>query len=539
MKSKLFLILFLLNSLAMFSSVDSKIDRQLIVRLAEGKQPKDIVELNSYEYISNVLSVDMNIWSIEFKISIDDKLIENFRTNRDIISYFKNKPIQLRNTNPNDPKFSFQTHHLYDVTPPKTIPYGINAVGAWDFNKQGTTSLGDTIVIAIVDAGMENSHVDLDYFTNYREIPNDSIDNDNNGYIDDYKGWNATRNSGVLNAFGSTHGTQVSGGAGAIGNNSIGVSGVSWNVKILPICFDLGNEGRAGLIKSYDYLIKQRKEYNNSNGKRGAYIVAINTSIGATFSDATEDSIWCSMYDSFANYGILSTVATANETNKTVEEVGDIPSLCQSPYMIAVTALGNDLSSDFSAYSMVNVDLAAPDAYYTTIPSNNFGFSPRGSSTSAPLVSGAIGLIYSNLDSTFLKEIKLKPKESILKIRDAIFDGVDITDPLKLQVKTKGKLNVFKAVQNARTLRGAQSAIESVSNIEDDIYSFENKIYVNKVNTLPLAIKLYDMLGREVTRIENIKSSHSYELSGLNTGIYILHSLQEGQKTASKKIEIY
>lgn len=534
------LILFFSSFLINYSSANiNTIDRQLIVHLYQEKTPKDLESTLKLEFKYNILSKDMNIWLLEFQTIIDSNILYNVRSNRNVISVSKNKAVQLRNTSPNDPKFSFQSHHLYDVTPPNTIPYGINSIGAWDFRKAGTTLLGDTIVIAIIESGMDLSHEDLDYYTNRNETPNDSIDNDSNGYIDDFRGWYATGNNGKINTQGAgiKHGMSVMGGAAAIGNNNIGVSGVAWNVKILPLSFDLNSDGRAGIIKTYDYVLNQRKAYNTSNGKKGAYIVAVNMSIGGTGSDAIEDSTWCSLYDSLGLNGILSTTACAND-NFTAESLGDIPTLCQSPYMISTTALGQNLSADFSAYSTTNVDLAAPDGYFTTQANNSYGYSIRGSSTAAPLVCGAIALMYSNLDTSILKELKTKPSESILKIRDAIFNGVDITEPLKTQVKTKGKLNVFKAVQNSKSLRGYLNIIENVETIQDNVYVFENKLYITKENPLPLNLKLYDMWGREVFKSLNIRFSTLIDISFLNKGIYILQNEHEGSKKETKKIEI-
>ena len=119
---------------------------------------------------------------------------------------------------PNDSLFQQQYH----------LP-NINAVEAWNITKseQGNT------VIAIVDGGTEINHPDLNanFWNNPNEIPNDGIDNDNNGFIDDIYGWNFPNNNNDPTGIPSTpinanHGTHTAGIASGVTDNSIGISGV-------------------------------------------------------------------------------------------------------------------------------------------------------------------------------------------------------------------------------------------------------------------------------------------------------------------------
>src|SRR5690606_18769562 len=77
---------------------------------------------------------------------------------------------------------------------------------AWNKQKGGVTVNGDSIVVAVIDGGFFLNHVDLDFFKNHHEIPNNNIDDDNNGYIDDVNGWDAYDSDGsVPNDFHGTH----------------------------------------------------------------------------------------------------------------------------------------------------------------------------------------------------------------------------------------------------------------------------------------------------------------------------------------------
>lgn len=115
-----------------------------------------------------------------------------------------------------------------------------NLIDAWDVN-QGTPE----VVIAIVDSGVQYTHTDLmpNIWTNENEIADNSIDDDENGYIDDVYGWDFWH-SGPLSAAVedndprptvSDHGTHVAGIAGAATDNGIGVAGVGWNCRIMAV----------------------------------------------------------------------------------------------------------------------------------------------------------------------------------------------------------------------------------------------------------------------------------------------------------------
>ena len=121
---------------------------------------------------------------------------------------------------PNDP--------LYPQQWP--IPY-IKADSLWDF------TIGDTTqVIGILDTGVDWLHPDLvnKIWSNQNEIPNNGIDDDNNGFVDDVRGWDFVNDDNNPRDDNS-HGTHCAGIAGAEANNGIGIAGVSWGAKIMPL----------------------------------------------------------------------------------------------------------------------------------------------------------------------------------------------------------------------------------------------------------------------------------------------------------------
>ena len=112
----------------------------------------------------------------------------------------------------------------------------INAPSAWDVGTGGLTAQGDTIVVAILEKGALLGHSDLrdNIWVNWKEIPGDGIDNDGNGYVDDYRGWNPRTQNDDPGDVGN-HGTAVHSIVGARGDNIKGVTGVNWRVKLLNI----------------------------------------------------------------------------------------------------------------------------------------------------------------------------------------------------------------------------------------------------------------------------------------------------------------
>jgi hypothetical protein len=323
-----------------------------------------------------------------------------------IQSMFIDQRLESRNTIPDDPGFANQTNMSL-----------IGMPAAWDISTGGFTAHGDTIVIAVIDDGFQVNHEDLagNFWHNPQEIKGDKIDNDLNGYIDDYFGLNVfsgTDNHPIL-----SHGTSVSGIIGAIGNNAIGISGVNWHIKIMPVSY---NHYISELIEAYQYVIDMRRRYNETKGKEGAFVVAVNLSSGLDFALPEHFPLWCSMYDSLGAQGILG-VCSAPNFSHNVDEDGDLPSRCTSPYTIVVTNVNSeDLLVSNSGFGRISVDLGAPgENSLTTDISSNYTFF-RGTSAAAPHVAGTIALLYTVLCPSVLDSMDQNPGNVALRIKNII-----------------------------------------------------------------------------------------------------------------------
>ncbi len=335
--------------------------------------------------------------------------------------------------------------------------WGLERIGApevWNYTTGGLTARGDTIVVAILDDGFDIDHVDLqqNVWHNRFEIANDGIDNDNNGYIDDIYGWSFPTNSNI--PIKTSHGTSVAGIVGAHGNNGIGVTGVNWNIKLMLLSTSRVSE----IIKAYEYVIEQRKRYNESGGKQGAFVVATNASFGREreFCD-TQQPVWAMMYDLMGEQGVLTGAGTVN-TNLNVDEVGDVPTSCSSDFIITcLNITQQDRASTSTGYGKKTIDLGAPgDDSYSTKAYNNYG-SFNSNSAAAPHLTGAIALLYGLPCDGLAEEALTRPRQTALLVRDAILKGAEPLADLQNKTVTGGVVNVFRSLQKLQNQCGTQT----------------------------------------------------------------------------------
>ena len=323
----------------------------------------------------------------------------------------------------------------------------------WENTVGGTDRFGDTIVVAIIDDGLDTSHPDLkeNLWYNRNEVPYNGVDDDANGFVDDYIGWNGgDQTPFVFNkeSIIDGHGTCVAGVFGARGNNNVGIAGTNWTTKIMPIlCYpsDPLGDGELGVIRSMIYAYKMKKLYLESNKLKGANIVAINMSVGMDNAFADDAPIWCAMYDSLGQVGIIS-VSAATNRNVDVSVAGDIPTLCGSKYLITVSSSDDMDQHASSGYSKFYVDLAAPGEYvYTTSP-NAMGFPYKeesGTSFASPQVAGAVSLIHSAACKTYLSLLNQNPDSAIALMKGWMLSKVDTNANLMTKTLSGGRLNTL------------------------------------------------------------------------------------------------
>lgn len=391
----------------------------------------------------------MPLWRLRFqgKVAVERLLEQAWQSDRVEVAQL-NHYVSLRSpqtTTPNDLLFSNQWQYINTGGGGGTAGVDLDADDAWDITTGGNTANGDTIVVAIIDNGLNPNHADWgdNLWKNYAEIPNNNIDDDGNGYVDDYAGWNT--NAGDDNISGGTHGTSVAGIIGAQGNNGSGVTGVNWNVKMMIIRNDF-NTTEANVLMAYGYILTQRRRYNQSGGTHGAYVVVSSASWGVDRGKPSDAPLWCSFYDTLGAAGILNVAATTNlELNVDVD--GDLPTTCTSDYLIGVTNVNRAGNRHISSgYGANSIDLGAFGAgVYTTTNSGygNFG----GTSGATPHVAGTIALLHAGACQNFATYALVNPAGAALDLKRYILGGVVTTNDLTGNTVSGGYLNMNNSLQ--------------------------------------------------------------------------------------------
>jgi hypothetical protein len=340
------------------------------------------------------------------------------------------------NTLPDDPLLSLQWHLQNNNLPGNDL----GASAAWAQATGGLSPAGDTIVIAVIDRGISATHPDLaaNLWRNHADIPGDGLDNDLNGYTDDHRGWNVWTQTDAIEGNSTAHGTPVSAVIGARGNDGTGISGINWHVKIM---FVAAGQSESNILEAYDYILQARRRYNATQGAAGAFVVAVNCSWGTDYGQPSQAPLWCAMFDSLGTAGILSVAATAN-LPVNVDEVGDLPTACPSPYLIAVTSLTRQHDkAPGAAWGPTHVDCGAYGQEIFSAASTGHGvFS--GTSFAAPMVSGALGLLYAADCPNLIALSKTAPAEAALLAKSAVLESAAPTPALQGITLTGGRLHL-------------------------------------------------------------------------------------------------
>jgi len=417
-----------------------------------------------------LVSKPVNVWLLSFNpnaVSHAD-LLKKLLGDPYIKLAQNNHLVQDRATTPNDGNFAQQWHHV------NANDSDIDSDLAWDYTTGGQTAIGDEIVVCVLEAGGADwDHPDLidNHWVNSNEIPNNNIDDDNNGYVDDYNGWNEPAGNDVISA--GSHGTQVSGMIGATGNNNLLVAGANWDVKIMQV--QNGNiNNEANVVAAYTYPLVMRQKYEASNGTEGAFVVATNASWGIDQGDPNSAPIWCAFYDTLGEYGILNCGATTN-SSLNVDAVGDLPTACPSDFMISVTRTGNT-DQQGGGYGLTTIDLGAPGISVVTTANGGGSGSTTGTSFSSPLTAGVIALLYSAPCASLAALAHANPKQAALDVRSALLNGTDPVNSLSGITVTGGRLNahesileILNACSSASCLQPWQLAASNVTNIQADL----------------------------------------------------------------------
>lgn len=328
---------------------------------------------------------------------------------------------------PNDPMFGDQ---WYLNT--------ISAPSAWD----ATTGSSD-VIVAVLDTGLDLDHEDIaaNLWTNSKEIAGNGIDDDKNGYIDDVHGWDFVSGDNDPSAGPTSasspeaiaHGTLIAGEIGAVGNNGLGVAGVNWKVKIMPVRM-LNDQG-----SGTEYDAANAIRYAVKNGAK-----VINLSFAG---NETHASLTSAVKDAYAN-GVVVVAAMGNDGRDTDSD--PVYPAClrttDADWVIGVTAVDeSDRGTSFTNYGAICADIAAPGTDITGLSYYDLaqGYSRQyygpwnGTSMASPLVAGAAALLFARYPTLSAGDVRNILKLSVDPVQRTGFNA---------GVLGAGRLNVARAI---------------------------------------------------------------------------------------------
>jgi hypothetical protein len=469
--------------------------------------------------LNRLLSAPMAAYLLEFNQNIHhQQFLQQLWNDPSVTLIQLNHYIHNRETTPNDPQLGQQWWHINNGAGSATPDADIDSDEAWDITTGGVTATGDTIVVCVVDDGGDLDHPDLmaNNWVNYNEIPNNNQDDDNNGYVDDHLGWNPVSDDDDVD--GGSHGVNVAGMIGAVGNNGTGVAGVNWNVKIMNMTYgSIGNgnnPNEANVIEAYTYPLVMRRLYESSGGSLGAFVVATNSSWGIDNADPLDAPLWCAFYDTLGAAGILSAGATANN-NVNIDNVGDLPTACSSEYMVSVTATNNEDVRTFSGYGATTVDLGAPGEDVRTTSAGGNYTTTSGTSFASPATAGAIALMYSAPCASLAAIAHSDPALAAQMVRDAIFNGVDPVANLTNECVTGGRLNLKGALDQILNNCSSGGCLAPFTLTASNVTDVSADIAWGSLAEVDSFNISYGTIGGAATVIFNLTQTQ-YGLTGLN-----------------------
>ncbi|HYE03636.1 MAG TPA: S8 family serine peptidase [Phycisphaerales bacterium] len=328
------------------------------------------------------------------------------------VEYAEPDYIVQRCVNPNDTYFGLQwgMHSTGQTVngDPGIADADIDAPEAWNVF---TGSSG--FVVAVIDDGTNYGHADLaaNMWTNPGEVAGNGLDDDANGYVDDVRGWDFYTNDN--DPYGGGHGTHTAGTVGAVGNNALGVAGVSWQCKVMPLRF-LGPMGGAtsDAIEALQYAVGKGVKVSNNSWGGGGYSQALYDAINAARAA-----------------GHLFVAAAGNGGSDQVGDNNDAVAFYPASYtldnVISVAATNNnDGRAGFSNYGATSVDLGAPGVNIVSTYGTGYAYSD-GTSMACPHVAGAAALVWANNPSFSYAQVRARLLSTVRPV--ASLGGITVT----------------------------------------------------------------------------------------------------------------
>jgi serine protease len=405
---------------------------------------------------NNLLSSKSNIgleriFTIEYQKKIDAKFASEKLSKFEFVEYAEPRYIHkiFQDSLPND---SLRGDQYYLRT--------INAIEAWAH----VDTAGKQVVVSVVDTGVDYYHEDLEgvlYINpgedglddNGNDKRTNGIDDDGNGFIDDWRGWDFAANNteeGYDNdpMPGNPHGTHVAGIIAAVKNNFIGIAGIGLNTKILPVKIGNDNPFSRGLVNSYDGLLYA--------AIAGADIINCSWGSGG-YSQSEQDVV-----NQVIELGSLIVAAAGNDYS----QIAFFPASYSG--VISVAAIdGNEYKASFSNYYSA-VDVSAPGVdVMSTIPVNEY-VAWSGTSMASPVAAAVAGMIRLN-----------HPEYNNIQIGEhlkATSENIDAKNPGYAGLIGTGRVDAYQAVTAEYPVSISVKSYEIIEEIPDNFIELGERV---------------------------------------------------------------
>jgi subtilisin family serine protease len=405
-----------------------------IVYLQKKFKNHDIIENNKSNNRNQRVDISL-IYELKYSNDISLDIAINKLLYSPILEYAEPHYIYKPLFYPNDPKISEQ--YSLDI---------IKAYQAWDIT-QGDTN----VVIGIVDSGVDIDHPDIINSIKYNyNDPIDGIDNDNDGFIDNYRGWNLADNNNIVQVNSSGHGAKVAGVACASTNNGTGIAGIGFKCKILPV-----------KVENSDGIMTMALEGIVYAADHGCQIINCSWGIVGAKCQYGQDII---NYATF-NKNALVVAAAGNDGD------GGIYYPAAYDNVISVGATNNsDIKWSSSNYGY-NIDLMAPGvSVETTFDGGSYNYT-SGTSFAAALVSGCAALLKSKF-----------PNFNALQIGEQLCVSADKIDTIGYNYLYanqigNGRVNIFRALSDTSKPSFKMNNINMYDN-NDDIFTSNDTVRI-------------------------------------------------------------
>lgn len=296
----------------------------------------------------------------------------------------------------------------------------ISAPLAW-----ATTTGSEEVVVAVLDTGVDYNHEDLKPNMWTRPASMEAYQDAQLGSVDDESGFNAIENaSDPMDDNG--HGTHCAGIIGAEGENDLGIAGVNWKVRIMPLKFmNAGGSGTTkDAIEAINYAINRKKA--------GVNVRIISASWGSTQRSRALEDVIRKAYETDILF-----VAAAGNSSVNNDRTPHFPSSYNVPNVVSVAALDrNDQLAKFSNWGAKSVAIGAPGVDILSTWLGNAYEEKSGTSMATPVVAGVAALIVGE-----------HPNMSVDDVRKKLLASTDPIVALKGKTVTGGRVNAAKALE--------------------------------------------------------------------------------------------